>query len=484
MIKDARKDLEDIRANESRRSKQIMATKHALQFHLMPPVGWLNDPNGLCECDGVFHIFFQYSPKNANGGEKYWGHYTTKDFIEYEYTGPFMSPDNELDRDGVYSGSALAENGEMIIYYTGNVKEDGDHDYTYSGRLSNTVLVRTKDGSWTDEKMPVLVNRDYPEGLSCHIRDPKVFRDNSGYKMILGARTRDDVGCALIYSSKDKLSWSFVSFINSKNTFGFMWECPDIITLEDQHFLSISPQGVEKEEFRYQNVYQSGYFKLIADSYEIDDGVPFSEWDMGFDFYAPQTFKDSKGRQILIGWMGIPDADYTNEPTVKDGWQHTLTMARELYIAEDGKIAQRPIAEYEALTDKRLEVKENSCEFEGPAKIICEGTGQSDFCIRINQSLSISYDAGQGVMALKFDEEGKDNANAAQGYGRTIRKAKAGKVTGLTIYLDNSAVEIYTDDGKTVLSSRYYCDGKKRQIDLSGVKQAEVYSLKAFKINS
>ena len=34
------------------------------------------------------------------------------------------------------------------------------------------------------------------------------------------------------------------------------------------------------------------------------DVKEFQEWDMGFDFYAPQTFEDAKGRRILIeaGW--------------------------------------------------------------------------------------------------------------------------------------------------------------------------------------
>ena len=31
-------------------------------FHLMPPVGWLNDPNGLCQLGGTYHVFHQYSP--------------------------------------------------------------------------------------------------------------------------------------------------------------------------------------------------------------------------------------------------------------------------------------------------------------------------------------------------------------------------------------------------------------------------------------
>lgn len=28
------------------------------RFHIMPPAGWLNDPNGLCQAGGVFHAYF------------------------------------------------------------------------------------------------------------------------------------------------------------------------------------------------------------------------------------------------------------------------------------------------------------------------------------------------------------------------------------------------------------------------------------------
>ena len=36
--------------------------KFCQKLHLMPPTGWLNDPNGLCQFNGVYHAFFQYSP--------------------------------------------------------------------------------------------------------------------------------------------------------------------------------------------------------------------------------------------------------------------------------------------------------------------------------------------------------------------------------------------------------------------------------------
>lgn len=33
-----------------------------LGFHLMPPSGWLNDPNGVVQFRGVYHVFHQWSP--------------------------------------------------------------------------------------------------------------------------------------------------------------------------------------------------------------------------------------------------------------------------------------------------------------------------------------------------------------------------------------------------------------------------------------
>lgn len=122
------------------------------RYHIMPPVGWLNDPNGLCQFKGEFQAYFQYSPLNVNGGGGYWGHCVSKDLLHWEYREPVLTADIPQDASGVYSGSALVEDNKIYIFYTGNVKKPGDYDYIDAGRTSTQILVESEDGQNMSEK--------------------------------------------------------------------------------------------------------------------------------------------------------------------------------------------------------------------------------------------------------------------------------------------------------------------------------------------
>lgn len=37
-------------------------------YHLAPPTGWMNDPNGLAYCDGLYHVFYQHHPYDEHWG--------------------------------------------------------------------------------------------------------------------------------------------------------------------------------------------------------------------------------------------------------------------------------------------------------------------------------------------------------------------------------------------------------------------------------
>ena len=233
-------------SQKTREELSVSDRKFREKLHLMPPVGWLNDPNGLCQFQGIYHAFFQYSPFNAEGGVKMWGHYTSKDMIKWEYQGTALYPDQPFDCHGVYSGSAFIEDGKMYLYYTGNVKlEDGEYDYIRTGREGNTVLVITEDGKTFGKKKELMRNSDYPDDLTCHVRDPKVWKENGTYYMVQGARTNEDVGQVLVFESEDKVNWKFRNRVESEKPFGYMWECPDYFKIGDKKLLSTSVQGLE-----------------------------------------------------------------------------------------------------------------------------------------------------------------------------------------------------------------------------------------------
>ena len=167
----------------------VKKDENRLHFQLMPPTGWMNDPNGLCEFQGINHIYFQYTPFLAGWGTKLWGHYTTTDWIHFQECEPFLFPDCDWDRDGVYSGSAFVDGDKIHYFYTGNVKlQDKDYDYILEGREQNTIHLVSEDGVHAGEKQLVMTNADYPADMSKHVRDPKIFAKNGRYYMVQGAR--------------------------------------------------------------------------------------------------------------------------------------------------------------------------------------------------------------------------------------------------------------------------------------------------------
>ena len=422
------------------------------KLHLMPPVGWLNDPNGLCQFKGVYHAFFQYSPLNAEGGVKMWGHYTSRDMIDWEYQGVTLYPDQPFDCSGVYSGCAFIEDGEMYLYYTGNVKlEDrDDYDYVNSGREANTVLVTSTDGVNFVRKRLLMKNSDYPADLTLHVRDPKVWKENGVYYMLQGARTKEDSGQAIVFRSEDKLHWSFHSRIKTNDKFGYMWECPDYFEVDGTKILSASVQGLTGDEWKERNVYQSGYFVVDGDilgEYILSD---YRLWDYGFDYYAPQSFETDDGRRIQIGWMGMPDCEEYTNWTIEDGWQHCFTFPREVFV-KDGIVRQRPIRELgerkilSEETKNRLETK-NYTVYEAVVSDISD----DQFHAVLAENLIVKYENNRFVIEFINSRNNKVSC------GRKIRCVEMDHVTDVRILSDESSVEIFVNDGAYVFSTRYY----------------------------
>ncbi len=420
-------------------------------LHIEPPEGWMNDPNGLCFFDGLYHVYFQYSPGTPDGSStRCWGHYISSDLLSWKYDGIVFSAGIPEDRDGVFSGSAVAFADHAEYFYTGNVMEEGGYDYVLEGRGANVIFAVSEDGSKMSSKKVILTNSDYPSFCSCHVRDPKVTFENGVYKMVLGARTTDDKGCVLFYEGTDVYSLEYKGCLTAPGM-GYMWECPDVFEIGEKKYLAVCPQGIEQGEYRFQNIFQSGYF--IVDGNELRD---FEEFDYGFDFYAPQTFTAPDGRRLLIGWMGIGDDSYAN-PTVPYGWQHCLTLPREISVGPDGRLIQRPLRELERIKGKAKAV-EGEAWTGLPFEADVDGCS-SDVCVSVSGA-EIRWNKEQGVLTLSFTN--------GEGYGRTGRRIKISDLETLKIIADVSSLEIYINDGQYVMSTRFYPEYRQVRIAVVG----------------
>ena len=68
---------------------------HRPQYHYLPPANWMNDPNGLIQWNGLYHLFYQYNPNRAFHGSVHWGHAVSHDLVHWEewpISGPLSKP--------------------------------------------------------------------------------------------------------------------------------------------------------------------------------------------------------------------------------------------------------------------------------------------------------------------------------------------------------------------------------------------------------
>lgn len=452
-------------------------------FHLMPPVGWLNDPNGLCQLDGTYHVFHQYSPDwPAPGAPRGWGHFTSTDLVHWRSGGRGLAiaPDTPDEASGSYSGCAVPVPGGARLYYTGNVKEPGDHDYVTSGRRATQILVearidpQTPGGLALGEKSVLLGNADYPDFCTRHVRDPKVWREGGSWWMILGARDLDDRGLVLKLRSDDGLSWENVGCVRTREPFGYMWECPDRVELGGREWLSFCPQGMQGRPWAHGIRDVSGYLPLpegdrLARAGDLAlDERDFVLWDHGFDFYAPQTFVDESGRTLLVGWMGMPEAPFESAP---DGmaWCHCLTVPREVAAGPDGRLRQAPARELEALRGTRRELAAGgalSLPEHRADVLVDDAAGRGE--LALDGSLAIGWD--DGAVRLSF-------ADDAVGQGRTERTAACGEVRDLRVLVDSSAVEVFVNGGELAFATRWFPRSDGLGLALEGAGDAVAWEM-------
>ncbi|MEW9669402.1 glycoside hydrolase family 32 protein [Ammoniphilus sp. 3BR4] len=471
--------------------KETVSDNHwRLQYHIAAPAYWINDPNGFCYNNGEYHLFYQHHPYSPQWGPMHWGHVKSKDLAFWEHLPIALAPSEEYDRDGCFSGSAIEKDGKLYLMYTGNVWTGDNHD---TDLKQCQCLAVSEDGiAFTKlNENPVIAAAPEGDIHPYHFRDPKVWKNENQYYAVLGSKTMDNRGQVLLYRSDDLIHWEFVNVMaKGEGNFGYMWECPDFFHLDGRDVLVMSPQGMKPEGNLYQNLHQSGY---VLGQLNYETGTfPHQEFRMlddGFDFYAPQTTIDAQGRRILIAWMDMWESKM---PTQEYQWAGAMTLPRVLTLRDD-KLLCSPVPELEKLREEEVSYRDltiqgvqSLAEIAGDSLELQLEVDAKDAAVfglklrvdeRAQQETVLTYSKKEKVLILDRNQSGAGPGG--------IRKAAVDLIHDrlkLQIFIDQSSIEIFINEGEKVMTARVYPRKEAVNIHFFSDGPLEIVQLKKWKM--
>lgn len=447
------------------------ADRHRPRFHFVAPAGWMNDPNGLSQWDGRYHLFYQYNPDAPTHRNIHWGHASSADLVHWSDEPIALEPSEGPDANGCWSGVLVDDDGVPTLVYSGH--RDG------VGQRACVAVGSADLRTWRkDPANPVI--SELPDGLPLtEFRDHCVWREDGEWRHLVGSGIRGAGGSALLYRSKDLRSWHFIGPLlvgdatdTSRVWTGSTWECVDMFRLGDATqpapdvlMLSVWNDGVTHYPAYYTGRYEGDRFEP-SDAHHLDYGLRY--------FYAPQSLKDESGRRILFGWMqeGRPPA-----AAVAAGWSGVMSLPREATMTADGQVLQAPVTEIEQLRREKYSVgtttlRSGECvrlhdvsgdqldvestmllppgsTFELAIRATADGVEQT----RVVLDASDLDDPGHVMLALDRTSTSLDpEVDMGERSGRVA--IGADRRLSLRVLIDHSAIEIFANG--TPLTARIY----------------------------
>jgi len=300
-------------------------TAHRPLYHFLPPAGWMNDPNGPIQWNGDYHLFYQHNPYASVDADKHWGHAVSADLVHWEHLPVALAPGPaEYDREGIWSGCTVDNDGVPTIIYTGHPAQ------------AQCLATGTDDLiSWTKHPGNPVIAGPPPGFHVTGFRDPFVWREADAWYMVVGSGIEGVGGAAFLYRSSDLVAWTYLHplCVGQAASSGIMWECPSFFPLGDRHALVVSPYGK---------------VTCFIGSYAGRRFTPESQGlvDLGDPYYAPNCLLDDRGRRIMWGWI---QERQSTEAQRAAGWAGVMSLPRILSLGEDGQLRQAPAPELRAL---------------------------------------------------------------------------------------------------------------------------------------
>ncbi|HEV8507285.1 MAG TPA: glycoside hydrolase family 32 protein [Chitinophagaceae bacterium] len=452
------------------------------RFHFSPAKNWANDPNGLVYYDSEYHLFYQYNPFGLRQGHLSWGHSVSADLVHWKHL-PLAIP--EKDSIMIFSGSAVVDKNNtsgfatirgqvpMVAIYTAHVTPDSLKKQD-SREEQHIAYSLDKGRTWTKYAgNPVLDlhKKDF--------RDPKVFWYDKGKKWIM-VLVLPFEHIVQFYSSKNLKQWEHISDFGPAGDFGDIWECPDLLEVPVEN-----EPGKKKWVLINSQQRPMQYFVGDFDGTKFTNENPPDKIyrpDYGPDYYAGVTYNLLPNQKpVLIAWAN--NWTYANDiPTFP--WRGAMGLPKNLSLKKanaEWLLIQKPVDALKKLRTDPVELKNisvdgkkglnlKSQQFE--MEIVFEPGGNSTAGVHLavgkQNVFVIGYDASSE--RLFVDRSGCVNNSFNKEFASLSRYETSltpvgGKIK-LHIFFDNSIIEVFANDGITVMTTQIFPDENDNGIEL------------------
>lgn len=464
-------------------AQQLYHEQYRPQVHFSPKNHWMNDPNGLVFNKGKYHLFFQYYPGSSVWGPMHWGHATSKDLVHWEQQPIALYPDSlgyifsgcaVVDKDNT---SGLGKNGQipLVAVYT-NHDPVGEKEKRNNFQYQSIAYSLDNGKTWAKYPgNPVLKNPGITD-----FRDPSVFWYEPEKKWVMTLATKDRV---TFYSSKNLIDWKKESeFGENTEALGGVWECPDLITLDDNGkkvwvlIVSINPGGPNLGSATH-------YFIGSFNGHSFTAKDTQTKWiDYGPDDYAGITWNNTGNRKIFLGWMS--NWMYANlVPTEK--WRNAMTVARELQIKHIGNktyVVSNPVKELNGLeikpviidnlkVNKNFSLKTKTGSVSFPCRIDITLNSIKDLSIELSNDLGeklvVGFDKKSGQYFIDRTKSGKTDFQPGFSRRNVCPRLTDTSMMHISLLIDVSSVEMFADGGLSVMTAVFFPTKSYNQINIS-----------------
>ncbi|MFN8531377.1 MAG: glycoside hydrolase family 32 protein [Anaerolineae bacterium] len=450
---------------------------HRPRFHYLPPSNWMNDPNGIIQWKGTYHLFYQYNPFGALWGNMHWGHATSPDLIHWTDAPIALAPTSGSDDEkGVFSGCAVDNNGIPTILYTAVRGEQYETQVQAIATSSDDLMVWDKS-----DRNPVISRVPAEAHQTRDFRDPFVWKEDDTWYMLVASRIQEVGGTVFLYRSADLLAWEYLHplLTGDKTLNGDFWECPNFFPIGDQSVLIVSAHTAPaiNSVIYFVGDYRGGQFTPHTTGI-LEHGC----------LYAPLTMLDDQERRLMIGWIR---ETRTEAELVRAGWAGVQSIPRTLALDDQYRLIMQPVIELETLRTAHhhlgdmplngstsLDTSGLWLDIKAAFRVDAEGECGLTFAFSEDERITIGWDAVRQTLYAESVSVNTKLERREVPHGLYPTESLA-----MRILLDGSVVEVIANQRTSLTMRVYPTETTRCQLTVFG-HHTRLHSLDAWEMSS